>query len=142
MPYVTQAAIAGSIPRQFLVEALDDDRDGVPDDAVWDQVASEVAMAIDGPLSSRYAVPFDDPDLPPFIGHAARILALELLYARRGTPDDKNPWKPQADATRKTLEAMAEGSVALQIGRDRARPPISVISEPSKTHDTAGRLLS
>lgn len=139
MAYCEQSEIAGLLPREYLVEALDDDRDGLPDDAAWDTVQANVSLAIEGPLSARYPVPFASP-APKLVRHAALVLTMEILYARRGVPADQNPWKEQADEIRATLGKIGEGKMPLSASSVPAHPAITVISEPSRTHSAQGKV--
>lgn len=140
MPYVTQAALAGQIPPDFLVEALDDDADGVVDSAAWDALAAAVDEEIDATLGQRYTVPFTG-TVPDIVGHAAKILALEGLYQRRGAFGDANPWSARAEALRGTLRSIATGEEPLSPSLDRAKSSVSAITEPARTHSAAGHLF-
>jgi len=52
-PYVNMGDVAGRIPGPFLVQALDDNADGLADSEVWDKVAADTAEEIDGALGKR-----------------------------------------------------------------------------------------
>ena len=136
MPYVAQADIEGRIPPGFLLQALDDDNDGVAD--AWDSVASAVGAYIDGVLGGRYEVPFTG-TLPAAVVTAAQILACEMCYSRRGVTADANPWTAQADAIRGVLNKIAEGKAPLTPGKKPVNPPGKLISEDSRLYDPAGR---
>lgn len=107
------------IPGAFLVQALDDDGDGVVDafTAVQDQAQGEV----DAHLSARFAVPILT-NIPPIAKRASMIIAAELCYQRRGTPPDQNPWGKQASAMRKTLEMIASGKIEIQVSPASPEP--------------------
>ena len=140
MPYVTQSELEAVIPRDYIVEALDDDKDGQADEGVWDNVYAAVAAAIEGPLGQRYSVPFSNP-FPAVVVEAARVLAAEALFLRRGRAGDHNPWTARADAVRKRLEAIAEGKAPLTAGATSVPGGGTVISEDSKLYDEAGRVM-
>ena len=128
--------ITGLIPGQFLTEGLDDDGDGQADPAVWTQVAADVKSAIDGVLGARFTVPFENP-LPAVVNRAAKILAAEQIYTRRGRVDANgkivNPFAKQADAIREQLAAIAAGDQPLAPSVERQKPSVSVITAPAKT---------
>jgi phage gp36-like protein len=138
LPYVLQSDIAGDIPAPFLIEALDDDGDGLADDGVWDAVAASVATEIDGVLGQRFPVPFVT--VPAVVKAAAQILALSKLYTRRGFSGDKNPWDEQAEAVRTKLNAIADGDQPLQPGAKRPASGVIAVTEPSKASSACGHL--
>jgi phage gp36-like protein len=126
MHYVEPTDLVGIIPNTHLTEALDDDQDGVADPCVFDSVAETVSRDIDARLGQRYHTPFKYP-YPSVVIYAARILALEALYARRGQKDDKNPYGKQADGQRAKLDAIGAGTQPLQpvnSAPNPARPPL------------------
>lgn len=136
--YVLLGDLDGMIPGQFVIEALDDDGDGAADPGVWSAVARDVGQAIDGALGGRFAVPFGNP-IPPVVVNAAKVFACEQLYIRRGKLDDKNPFTPRANAIRKQLAAIASGEEPLTPTIERAKPSVSVVSEPARTTSASGR---
>jgi len=139
MSYLTLTDLEGKIPPAFLNEALDDDRDGVID--AFDRVAADVSEAIDGILSTRYQVPFTT--VPRVVSAAAKTLAAEQCYKRRGVPDDKNPWKTDADAMRKLLHSIARGEIQLQVSTpavEAVAPSASIVLETSRL-GSPGRTL-
>lgn len=136
MPYVALSDIEGKIPPAYLLQALDDDNDGVID--AWDAVAAEVGTFIDGVLGGRYEVPFTAP-LPPVVVTAAQILACEMCYSRRGVTGEANPKTAQETAIRSVLNKIAEGKAPLTPGKKTVNPPGKLISEDSRLFDPAGR---
>lgn len=133
--YVTMSEMNGLIPTAFLVQALDDDQDGNADATAWAAVLGQVHKQIDGPLGTRFKVPFTNP-LPPIVSEAAPIFAAELLYNRRGFADDKNPWTKQASELRKKLDAIAQGALPLTPEIKRTAPAAGIVSETAKTAST------
>lgn len=113
MPYLTLADLNGQIPPQFLIQALDDDNDGVVD--AWDQVQTAVQEDVDALLEGRFAVPLTLDPMPRIIKRACVAFACELCYRRRGTADADNPWKSRADAFRKTLGMINVGDLKLSV---------------------------
>lgn len=136
--YVALSDLSGLIPGAFAAEALDDDGDGVADTGVWTQIAADVARFIDGVLGGRFAVPFTAP-LPAIVVSAAKVLACEQLYIRRGRKAEDNPFASQASAVRKQLASIAIGKEALSPSAERARASVSIVSEPAKTFSANGR---
>jgi phage gp36-like protein len=140
MSYLLQSDLKGLIPPEFMNQALDDNADGLPDTAVWDEVTKSVQEAIDGPLGAVYSVPFAAP-LPSIILAIAKTLACAALYKRRGYADAVNPWAKDAAEARATIKRLAEGDDVIP---DLARtvPAPVLISEPARTTTTSGRILA
>lgn len=131
MSYVLRADIASRIPPAFIVEALDDDSDGIEDTGLWDQICATIDSEIDGFLSRRYTLPLSDP--PASLRSGASSLMCEALYQRRGIASDSNPHTAAAGRFRAWLQDIATGKSALQVSQSPARAPISIISEPAGT---------
>jgi phage gp36-like protein len=140
-PYHTRASIASAdIPPSFLLDALDDDRDGEEDAGLYDQLAENASAEVDGYLGGRYTVPFTG-TVPPLVIVASRIFCLEGLYARRGytrKSDPPNPWAGRADDIRARLSRIAAGEEPLVV--DTSGPSIDVVTEPSRTHSARGKM--
>jgi phage gp36-like protein len=128
--YVTLDQVQALIPPGFLTEALDDDGDGVID--AWDQVAAAACNAVDGLISTRYALPL--PEIPAVIAECALNLACEICYGRRGVGAADNPFSSKAKAARDTLLAIASGELPLAPDLNRAKPSGVVLTERSRTH--------
>lgn len=138
MPYIQLTDLHGAIPPAFLVQALDDDGDGVADDGLFEVIAEQVSEDIDAVLGQRYPIPFVEP-WPATVKSAARTLAAEALYARRVTPE-QNPWRSQANALRERLAKIGSGEIPLTASDKPQLPSGVVISEPARTHSHSGRL--
>lgn len=139
MPYVAKSDLDGLLPPQFLLEALDDNADGVEDAGLWDKVAAQAQDAVDALLGQRFAVPFAPP-LPPLVSQAARIFAASALYRRRGFGADRNPFAKEEERLSVKLSRIGQGLEPLTPDVDRAQDSISVIEEPAATYP-AGRLI-
>lgn len=138
-PYVTMSQMNARLPAVFLVQALDDDRDGTADTGVWDAVATAVKEEIDGILGVRHTVPFSNP-IPAAVTAAAQILAAEALYNRRGfSGEEQNPYAALAKQHRATLAKIAAGEIPLSPEIKRAAPSASIVSEPSRASSRTGR---
>lgn len=134
--YLALTDLEGSIPAQFLVQALDDNNDGVIDAPVWAKVLADAQEEVDSFLEGRFTLPLVITPLPKIFKRAAMAFACELLYRRRATPDETNPWKKQADALRKTLGMIRDGTLKLSATPDSDAampdPAATVILEDSK----------
>lgn len=140
MAYVTQDDLAGYLPPDFLLEALDDDADGVEDAGLWALLVAAVEDEIDSILGQRYTVPFSSP--PAVVTHSARLLALEALYQRRGVHGDANPWASRAQAQREKLDRIATGEEPLTPDTGRTKPSVSVVSESSRLQSANSHFYS
>lgn len=137
--YVLIGDLEGELPPQFLVQALDDNGDGVADAGVWTKVLAAVSSEIDGLLGQRFSVPFQNP-LPAVVVHSARTLALATLYRRRGIEDKANPFAKAAESVRQKLAAIGSGKEPLTPEITQAGPAVSIIGEPSKLQSKAGKI--
>lgn len=139
MAYHTKESVAGSIPPAFLLEALDDDGDGIEDSGLYEVIAENASNEVDAYLGSRVAVPMATP--APLAVQASRVFCLETIYQRRGyseKSDPPNPWFAQAKALRTRLGRIASGEEPLEA--DRSTPPIEAIYEPARTTSAAGKM--
>ena len=130
MAYVELTDLAGSIPAQDLLRALDDDNDQVIDAAVWTQVQADACDEVDALLEGRFATPITLSPLPKILKRAAIAFALEACYRRRGAADEQNPWAVRAAAFRKLLGHIQSGELKLSVSPDSdaaAPEPVAVI---------------
>ena len=120
--------LAGFMPISRIVEALDDDGDGIADETAFRAVlasANERAAAIfGGEVPAQYSVA---------AGHSVRVFALDLLYRRRGVADEANPWSKLAEEEATRLRALASGTEAIDASSDGV-----VISKPARVYNTLG----
>lgn len=136
--YVTRDQLEAVIPPQLIPKALDDDNDGQEDDGVWDGIVVTVTRRINGFLVGRYDLPF--PSVPDLVASAALIFAAEIIYDRNGFSNEQNPWAARAKEELRRLEKIADGTLGLGDEYDPAHSG-GLVSEPSKTHRTDGRLM-
>jgi len=130
MPYVSQSDLTGMIPAPLLAAALDDAETGSANPAVWQQIAQDTQDEIDGVLGKLYPIPFQTP-LPAFITRAAKLLAADRIYKRRGA--EKNPYEAEAIGIRKELLSIGEGDSRLTAPGTTVEGPSAVlISERSR----------
>jgi len=140
MSYILITDLDGKIPAQLLLQALDDNGDGVADDGVWDKLVVDVESAINSRLEGNYAIPLAAP-IPAIISEAAKILAAEAVYLRRGLAGDQNPWLKQADAMRKRLEDIGSGKLPLTSATNPQGPAGTVITETSRLNTGGFNML-
>lgn len=139
-PYHTRESIEALVPPTFLLDALDDDRDGEEDAGIYDAVAASASESVDAYLGGRYAVPFATP--PALAATASRVLCLEALYQRRGfsrDTDPPNPWAAQAADWRARLGRIAAGEEPLRPDPGNAGV-VDTVTEPSRTTSASGRM--
>lgn len=138
-PYHSRASIEADIPEEFLLDALDDDRDGTEDEGLYEELAATASDSVDAYLAARVSVPLGSP--PAIARQASRVFCLESLYSRRGwskDTDPPNPWASRADDWRARLARIAAGEEPLAV--DTSGPSIDVVSEPARTTSAGGRM--
>lgn len=139
MAYLDRAALEAVVPPTFVVQALDDNEDGVEDSGLWDRVVAGIDRQINSRLAPAYAVPLAAP-YPDVVTEAAVVLGAEALYLRRGLAE--NPWTEQANAMRERLGALGRGEQgAMTQSAEADTPEPAVVSEPARLHDDSGRML-
>lgn len=141
--YTSLDQVKAKLPMSFIVEALDDNADGVLDLEVWEAVAGDAADQVDGRLGMRYAVPFDPDALEPIVKSSSLMFVLETLYQRRGFgTEETNPFLVGARAARKELSDIGAGTVPLTPEKQRPRRSVSAVTEPARTSSSRGHLSS
>lgn len=128
MAYVTQAEVEAKIPPQTLRDQLDDDRDGVADDGLLDQIITNASDEVDAFLAGLFTVPFDDP-APKVVRSATLAFVCEALYARRLVGDSKNPFSTSAKSFRDMLKLIGTGKMQLASDVARVATPGEAITE-------------
>ncbi|HTJ78535.1 MAG TPA: phage protein Gp36 family protein [Rariglobus sp.] len=138
--YITRSQLNALVPPQFVLQALDDNSDGVEDAGLFDQILANAQLEIDGALGKRYTTPFQNP-IPAIIANATLIFVGEALYTRRGYGDEAkpNPFATRAKDIRADLAEVAAGKVPLYPTLNRAKPSGTVIADKAKTSSPAGR---
>ena len=128
MTTLTIDDLAGDMPEQTLIQALDDDRDGFADEKAFSAaLASANARAeaiFGGAVPAQYATAVD---------YAVRVFLLDILYRRHGDADEKNPWAKQAEEQAARLRALASGTEAIDATTDGV-----IISKPAKIYNSLG----
>lgn len=85
-------------------------------------VCQLASNACDAHVASIYATPFATP--PALIKQASIIFACEILYKRRMTPGEKNPFTSEADVWRDRLMKIGAGDLPLDQAFNRTVPPV------------------
>ncbi len=128
MTRLTIDDLAGYMPVQLIIAALDDNQTGVADEKAFRAVlasANARAEAIfGGAVPAQYSGAAD---------YAVRVFVLDLLYRRHGDSDEKNPWARRADEQAARLRALASGTEAIDTTSDGA-----VIAKPAKIYNSLG----
>lgn len=133
--------LAGKIPGKYLVQALDDDRDGMADPAVVTALQKTVADDINARVGQRYKTPFQNP-LPAVVAHAAIVIACYEVYKRRGVEDKANPHAGDARDIRAKLDLIGQGKEPLDASRPTAQPGAIIAGAPAKTVPQSGKTLA
>lgn len=141
--YTTLEQVKAKLPYDFIVQALDDDKDGEIDEEVWSAVAADAADQVDARLGARYTTPFNPDALEPVVKSASLMFVLETLYQRRGFgTDETNPYLSSARAARAELKQIGNGEMPLTPEARKPRPSISIVTEPARTSSGHGHLAS
>ena len=138
MAYCTQADVITEINGSELIAFLDDDGDGQADPGLLDSIIDRESSKIDGRLSSIYQVPFSP--VPPAVRDACTIFVAEALYRRRLTPDEKNPFKMEADEMRERLKLIGNGKLELDQNFPRAFYQGVVVTNPLAVNNNSNSL--
>lgn len=130
MNYIELVDMEAAIPGEFLTGALDDSGAGMP--GAWPAVQAAACRAVDALLGGRYTVPLPEP-FPAAVTEGAFAFAAEMIYNRRGVHGKDNPYADRARAARELLAKIGAGELPLDPNVGRARPSVSLITEPSRT---------
>ena len=130
MTRLTIDDLTGDMPEQKLIEALDDDQDGLADEKAFDAALASANVRAEalfgGAVPAQYSTAAD---------YAVRVFMLDILYRRRGVADESNPWAKIADAQEARLRALASGTEAIDATTDGV-----IISKPAKIYSSTGVL--
>ncbi|WP_157837243.1 phage protein Gp36 family protein [Geminisphaera colitermitum] len=136
--YITRAALSAIVPPQFILEALDDNKDGIEDPGLYQDLLTVAQKEVDGILGKRFRVPFANP-IPDIVSTATLKIMGELLYKRRGYSGEQNPHEAAANKERAALEKIASGTDPLTPEVQRKNPSASIVTEKAKTTSRSGR---
>lgn len=129
MAYVTQTQVQTIISTDDLISFLDDGATGSFNQTQFNAVAAMASTMVDAFLAGIYPVPFAAPG-PALCQAAALAFFCEMLYQRRLTPDQVNPFKAQANTWRKTLDDIRTNGTGLDQALDRAFTPGFAVTTP------------
>jgi phage gp36-like protein len=134
MAYITQGDLLGKLPMAHLVDAVDDDKDGTPDEAVLAKVLSDASDEVDSYLERIYSVPIAAP-VPKLVTQAALYFALLQLCKRRGIAAEAFPWKSELEAKVRVLERIQAGEESLA-GQTATAPGAAITSDMATEEST------
>lgn len=129
MNYTTVNELERFIAASVLTEMLDDDGDGQRDEGLLDGIIESSSQAVDAYLCSLFDVPFTNP-VPALVSQAGLIFTCYALFARRLTPEEKNPWTSQVNMIRDRLQKVGEGKLPLDAQQTKSHSPGVVITTP------------
>lgn len=128
MAYVTRDQVESVISEADLNAFLDDDGDGTEDTGRFTSTANLASIMVDAFLAGIYQTPFTNP--PALCQAAALSFFCEMVYQKRLTPDQMNPFKAQSNQYRELLDRIRKDGTGLDQTIDRAFTPGVVISAP------------
>jgi phage gp36-like protein len=111
-------------------QVADRDGDGLADPAVVGGVLADVSAEIDSYLATRYTLPLAA--VPLLLTRLACAIARERLALASGMVLDQNQAaRIEADAARKTLKALSDGSALLGVQPEPAQPTAGMVQMTS-----------
>jgi phage gp36-like protein len=129
MAYVTQTQVETVISVPDHLAFLDDERTGSFNPTRFAALAAMASTMVDAYLSGIYDTPFAAPGPAPCQA-AALAFYCEMLYQRRLTPDQVNPFKSQANQWRKILDNIRVEGTGLDHAVDRDFDPGFAVTTP------------
>jgi len=123
MAYITINDLYNYIDKVNLQAFSDDYSIGQIDMTIINNICQLASDKSDALVSSIYTVPFQG-TIPVKIRTSAIIFACEMLYARRITPEEKNPFKAEAEHWRQELMLINSGQLSLDAANRRVFTPI------------------
>lgn len=103
--------LAGEMPLEQIVQALDDNRDGEVDEAAWERVQAGAAERLRDCFGGPPPAKFNQT-----CGYAQKVFMLEALYVRRGFYGKENPYAQKAADAERRLRALAGGEESVDAG--------------------------
>jgi len=126
-------------PENFR-QMLDDDLDGMEDEGLFEALAGDASLQVDGYLVAQYAVPFSG-NAPAFVRQCAKVFLCESLYSRRGVAREANPWAAQADTLRARLARIAKGDDVLDAAVPGASGSVEAVLEDSRISQPGAAMM-
>jgi phage gp36-like protein len=125
MAYITQQDILNNIDAQNLGAMCDDYSMG-PNGTLQSQILNNILQLAstksDSFVCSIYITPFTT--VPNKIYQASIVFACDMLYTRRLTPAEQNPFHEKAKYWEETLIKIGDGDIPLDARFARAFPPV------------------
>lgn len=130
MGYCSLSDIQLLINGNDWITFMDDSNTGDPNAATTaiNSLIGLMSARIDGRLANIYTVPFSP--TPPFLRDACSIFVCEAMYQRRLTPDERNPFRSQADEIRERLTLIGNGKLELDLNFPRNFTQVNAIQIP------------
>jgi phage gp36-like protein len=126
MAYITATDIENKIDQVNLNQMVDDYRQGNGlNSTQLANICQLASNAADALVASIYPTPFASPP-PNKIYVAAIAFACEMLYQRRLVPDEKNPFKAEAEMHRDLLIKIGAGQLPLDESFTRGFKPLVI----------------
>ena len=134
--YITRDDVLTLISNSELDQFTNDSSDGSDTASTLTIVITDCSNQVDAYLAAIYTTPFTAP-YPAKAKEACLVFTCEALYARRLTPDEKNPFKTRADMWRRLLESIGSGEQPLDVSIPRAfQPGGYTLVIPNRVNDT------
>ena len=103
--------LAGEMPAEQIVQALDDNKDGEADASAWAQVQAgadeRIRDCFGGPTPAKFS---------QTCVFAKKLFILEALYVRRGFFGKENPYSGRATDAERRLRALSGGEESVEAG--------------------------
>jgi len=137
--YVQMSDLAAELPGKFLIQALDDNKDGVADPEVFAAIQKAVKDEIDGKVGQQIDPAQFGANPPALVKSIALVLASEKLYRRRGIDDKNNPYSKRAKDERAKLDAISTGDQVLTPKAKKTNASGAALVADAKTVSKSGR---
>lgn len=111
MAYCTLDDIKKYLDEESVIALSDDDKDGVPDAAVIDEVIAGADADIDMYLAGKYVIPLS-PVVPVIVKISAKF-AIHYLFLRRNEAEMPEKWDKDYDQTLALLESIARCDIKI-----------------------------
>lgn len=103
--------LAGEMPAEQIVQALDDNKDGEADPSAWALVQSGAEDRLNdcfgGPPPAKFS---------QTCSYARKVFILETLFTRRGFVGRENPYAAKAADAERRLRSLAGGTENVEAG--------------------------
>lgn len=117
MSYCSTEDIISQVGANNIIPFLDDEGSGVMNSTLLTQIISVADAAIDGRIANLYTVPVSP--VVPILRYASIIFTCEMLYRRRLSPREENPYTAEADRLREYFKQVNTGEIHLDLNVPR-----------------------